>query len=125
MSLNYNLKNIKDWESVCLINEGTLTPETETLIFLTMSIGMGEITEKNAGEFWSRANIVQKLHGPFFIRDSKEQFLTVEDVVNHIGLHTNVPKETRLQWMKRYLSLDFEDGQKAINDCLANRMEHV
>jgi hypothetical protein len=124
MSLNYELKKIENWEAVCL-EKGTLTPETETLIFLTMSVGMGDITEENAGEFWTRANIVQKLHGPFISRDGKGHLFTVEDVVNHIGLHTNVAKETRLQWTKRYFAIDFEDGQRAVNDCLEKRMESV
>lgn len=127
MSLNYSLKNIKDWESVCYSESDELSPKTEALIFLTMSVGMGEITEKNGAEFWTRLKLIQELNGPFLTQvgagDGSD--LTVEDVIDHIGLHTNVVEETRLQWMKRYLGFEFEDNQKIFDKALEGRKEHV
>jgi len=102
MSLNWNLESIQDYKTVCWIEQedGTtrLNPVTETLIFMTMSVQMGSITEANADEFYARLKIIEALDGPFLYKneDGKHQdrFFTPEDVQAHIGLACNVTTES-------------------------------
>lgn len=79
---------------------------TDTLIFATMIVGMGEITEKNAAEFWDRLDLIQHLNGPLMDGTDSEGkstpvAVTFEDVQNHIGLRTNVALETWAKFLKR------------------------
>lgn len=118
MSLNWNLTKVKNHDRVCFTNwkkdengelSGTMKPVTNSLIWITMSIGMGEITEKNYDEFFMRIEILQKaLDKPYLVSTSKKTgkhkpyYITLEHVKQHIGLRTNVfPMETRSKWMKR------------------------
>lgn len=101
MSLSWNVENVKDHKEVCYDDTGSLSPVTELLIFTTMHVGLGSITEKNADEFYARMLIVHKLHDiGIMIPDGTEQ-LKPEDIRKHIGLYTNVSNETRAQWTKR------------------------
>ena len=61
MSLNWNVSNIADSNAVCFRHfeeDGQplreLKQSTEQLIFLTMVVGMGRITESNHKEFFKR-----------------------------------------------------------------------
>jgi hypothetical protein len=76
-------------------------PDTQSIIFTTMSVGLGEITEKNWLEFYARMNIIERLGGYTPIPP--------ERVKEHIGLSTNVSNETRNQWMKRWFEYEFSD----------------
>lgn len=116
MSLNHDISKIKNRKELCFVEyegedaeEGDkmLNPITQTLIFKTMSIGMGEITLRNWKEFYERVRFVQKLDG---IRHQTNQdegklVITPTDVYQHIGLTTNVwPKESTSAWLKRMFS---------------------
>jgi len=55
MSLDWNVSNVKDYQTVCWIPNNDspdtrLNPVTEALIFYTMTVGMNVITEANADE---------------------------------------------------------------------------
>ena len=69
MSLDWSLENIKDWEAVCTVpsrkneDEREMKPITETLIHLTMFVGMHEITEQNWQKFWERVSSRERLLG--------------------------------------------------------------
>ena len=84
MSLNWNIENIKaDWKS------DDVWPITDALIWATMSVGMNEITNSNWREFYSRAYMIQTIHGGWIIEKGKTRFVTPKEVRDHIGLHTN------------------------------------
>ena len=74
---------------------------TDAVVWLTMAVGLGEITEANCEEFCRRAALVQMLNGPWLIRGI---YVTDEMIRRRIGLGTNVSNETWAQWSKRYLS---------------------
>lgn len=80
-----------------------MNPITNALIWGSMGIGMGQITEDNYHEFWMRMLIDDALNG-FRITDvddtgkRKPRAVTLEEVREHIGLRTNVTKETKT-WM--------------------------
>lgn len=109
MSLNWDLTKIKNYKELCWEkNEddaSILNPVTESLIWLTMGIGIGNITEDNASEVYCRVAMYEKLFGTMlsYWKDSKKVSvaITPEDIYNHIGLSTNVSKETDAAWRKR------------------------
>lgn len=80
-----------------------MNPITNALIWGTLGIGMGRITEANYHEFWLRLLIDDSVNG-FRITEvdddgtRKSRSLTLEEVRDHIGLRTNVTKETKT-WM--------------------------
>lgn len=98
MSLNFDLSNVQHNDELHVVlpnGENDLAPMTKSIVFMTMAIGMGEITEKNYREWFERASSVEAVHGPMIL-SYDQQFITLEDVMRHIGLSTNVfPKTPR------------------------------
>ena len=113
MSLDYELGNIANYKEVCYTGEPgqrKMSPVTHALIFITMSVDIGRITEKNYLEFYTRAKFVGALHG--------QSYFTVEEIRAHIGLHTNVADKTRAYFVKRHVdsyfrSADYDTRQVA------------
>ena len=113
MSLNWSIENVENFKEVCWVPDPDdeemvhLNPVTHNLIWTTISIGMGEITEKNAEEFYLRTSMWQRLSDLW----TAEERLTYEDVLRHIGLHTNVSYETKTKWLNRMY--DYEKREVA------------
>jgi hypothetical protein len=63
-------------------------------------IGMGNITEENAGEVWARLAISQGLVGSFLNRGGVPVLYTQEDITRRIGLRTNYSNRTRAEFFK-------------------------
>lgn len=110
MSLNYWFDKIDNYKEVVWIptptdenpDEVTMNPVTNALIFGSISVGLGEITDKNIDEWVARFRIIEKLHGHMLVKgDGTPWFVTNEEFVAHIGLRTNVSNESRAQWMRR------------------------
>jgi hypothetical protein len=122
MALNYWFDNINDYENVVWIKTGkknddgsdeiTMNPVTHALIFATLSVGIGDITDKNIDEFVARFRIIEKLQGPFIIEDGKGRPMEDHELAAHIGLRTNVSNETRAAWVRRI----FGNKQTSITD---------
>ena len=97
MPLTWDLTRIRDYKTTCWIEneDGTnrLNPVTEALIFMTMSVKLGSITEANADEFYARMHFVEQLGGPFLTKKGEPYWITAEDVHAHIGLVCNVTTE--------------------------------
>ena len=109
MSLDYDTKNIKGYKDLWVpATEGRvkLNQLTETLIFATMTTGMGDITEDNWKEFYGRCVILETgCYKNMIPIDSMEPvwkwvLVSPEDIYKHIGLHTNAPKMTKAQFAK-------------------------
>ena len=110
MSINADYTGIKDYKTVCWIEDedgGTrLNPATYALVVpFSMHVGMYEITEKNADEWFARIRLVEACFGGGLLaKDGKSVGLTVEDIYAHIGLRmTGTMSYTRAQFM-RHLS---------------------
>jgi len=110
MSLNFSFDKIANYEAVCWIGEGDerrMNPVTEALIFGTMSVGLGAITDKNVDEFAARFRVIEKIHGAMLYKPNPEGeghidwYLSDEDFIAHIGLACNVSNETRSKWAQR------------------------
>lgn len=107
---------------------------TETMIWATMAVGIGNLTEAEAPEFFARVSLYEKINGAFLkearkgedgepLLDDKgnpvawdDRFITADDVRQHIGLKTNVSKETRAAWIKRVTKWDFDNGVRRYNE---------
>ncbi len=102
MSLDYNLSKIQDWKNRCYIpcrednTKVRVAPDTEAIIFATISVGMNTITESNWKEFYARDLMLQKLYS----NQRLENMLKAEQIRAHIGLSTNASNFTRLQFLK-------------------------
>ena len=123
MSLNWNIENVKaDWQS------DDVWPITNALIWGTMSVGMNEITNSNWREFYSRAYMIQTIHGGWLIETGESRFITPQEVKDHIGLHTNATNYTAAKFksnidrrMREYatqLLRKFDEAEKEENEIL-------
>jgi hypothetical protein len=126
VSLTWSVENIKDYETVCWIGEKgseerRINPVTETLVFMTIGVGLGSITDENVGEFAARFRIMEKVQGPFLVKGGgKDWYLSDEDFIAHIGLYTNVSNETRPQWASRV----FVKKQTSVTEEMARHFQH-
>jgi hypothetical protein len=126
MSLDWNLTKINNNIEVCWEKneDGTdkLNPVTESLIWLTMGIGMGSITEDNQSDFYCRVVMYEKLFGTMlsYWKDSKKVSvpITPEDIHNHIGLTTNVSKDTDASFRKRIVENFMREQKRNFNYAL-------
>lgn len=122
MSLDFNFTNIAEdvkrrddrcWTS----DEGGIAPITKSAIFACMSVGMGEITKDNVAEFYARMIIMDKLDGQPIIEDGKSRSLTYEELIDHIGLVTNISNESRSAWARRM----FVNKQTSVTETIIRR----
>ena len=118
MSLDWNLTKIENREEVCWEKDENgndkLNPVTESLIWLTMGIGMGSITEENEFAFYSRIADTKRVEVP----------ITPADIHQHIGLTTNVSKESDASFRKRIVE-NFTREQKRKFDFEISELENV
>jgi hypothetical protein len=89
-----------------------LNPVTHGLIFATMTIGIGAITEATAGEFWARISMYERLGGAWLTTADGPRPFTKQDIYDHIGLTTNVSEETRTKWIARIVKADLNDAAR-------------
>lgn len=85
-----------------------LNPLTHVLIWATMSVDMGKITEDNWQEFWLRLHLAEKTAGPFVQDRGSDgkwhpRAIKPEEVKAHIGLSCNVCTEPWVVWMKKHM----------------------
>jgi hypothetical protein len=132
MSLNWDISGVKnhavlsihpdDREKAAANPDGTyrLNPVTNALIWGTMTIDIGQITEKNWKEVYRRIRAYERLVGAinqYYKPDGTHypRYVTAQDVYDHIGLRTNVATRTSAQWASRLLHMTDADVEA---DCL-------
>lgn len=120
MSLNFDLQAIPE-ETRTVIAEADdpsghykkgdkiMSPVTNSLIWATVGIGIGEITQENVHEFYTRVRIQEALCGAYYRKfvdgEWQDQLITLEQVKAHIGLRTNVfPKRSHSEFLKQVTS---------------------
>lgn len=107
MSLDFDVSQVKDHAKVTtspyVVNDKKKWhPVTNALIWKSMDVDLGSITEKNVDEWWFRIRMLQLFDGAEIgFNDDTEAFLTKDDIKMHIGLHTNVVTKSRFAWMQR------------------------
>lgn len=92
------------------------SPVTETLVWRSMAIGMGSITEENIAEFYFRMRLYDELFEPSLYEPDGEggikyRSITRDELKAHIGLRCNVGPETRSAFVKRMMK-HFEGENK-------------
>jgi hypothetical protein len=119
MSLNFDFTEIEGYQELCWEETGELSEDgnplfrvsgvTDVLVWATVGIDMGEITQKNYVEFATRLLMWQGVLGPMLQEPEEDEngkvtwvtrVVGIDDVRRHIGLSTNVRKTTRTQFMK-------------------------
>ena len=106
MALNWNLGDIENFKSVCWNDDESFNEETELLIFYTMNLGMGLITESNVNKFILRFRMYEVLFGMSKWRNvDGERINAISDTLirKHIGLRTNASKISDAEFNKKML----------------------
>ena len=141
MSLDFNFAGIDGYKELCWTETGELGEDgkpllrvsavTDVLVWATMGIDMGEITQKNYVEFATRLLMWQGVMGPMLQEpvegESGEvtwanRVVGIDDVRRHIGLSTNVSTKTRTQFMKR-MERDMKDKEERHLEAVARKEE--
>ena len=111
MSLNWNVSEVADYETVCFTGEGNnqqMRVSTDRLIWGTMSIGMNKITKENYREFAARMSLLNAARGW-----PPNQSEVLDSVKAHIGLWTNASSKSVSEFgellMREALSNDHEE----------------
>ena len=114
MSLNWNAQDVHDFEA--LHGDEVQWAITKAIVFRTMLTNMGEITEKNYEEFYTRIALCDRCLGSTLMMkgddgEMKDYFITLADVKRRIGLETNVHEQSKAKfngWLVRTLRGDVE-----------------
>jgi len=101
MGLNLDMTKVKDFDKLKSDEESA---KTNVLIWATMTIDLGEITEKNIDEWLFRAKLYTKATG-HGLGSNKDGIWnpSKEDLIKRIGLHCNVCSTTRAAYMKKVM----------------------
>jgi hypothetical protein len=114
MALNWDITKVYRHKNLyrkitTMNNEGfELKEPYSTIIILTITIGINNITEENHLQFYNRVNLIEKLYGPLFYKSTSKKpvakYVTVEDVKRMIGLKTNAANISKAKFLKNQLS---------------------
>lgn len=82
--------------------------ETKALIFGSMAVGLGSITNANAPEWYARWKLLEEYDGLYLYRTfgegtDEKVYLTPEVLLKHINLSTNVSNTTTAAWCKNFV----------------------
>lgn len=112
MSLDWNIGKVKEFEGLWVKDtdphakpdDKKLGAVTESLIWTTLGIDLGTITDANAEEFYLRTLIYHKVVGPPMHKLVDGNLVpipfTLDDIKRHIGLKTNVGNGTRAKFLR-------------------------
>ena len=99
MALSFNLTKIKNFADVCYEPGGMLTGLTTTLVWMLPVIGMPGITKATAKFVYLRIATYEHLFGAM----RGLEYITMEEVLAHVGLTANVAFETDAKWERRIM----------------------
>ena len=100
MSLDWDMTKVKDFEA--LHKEADQSVVTDILVWGSLSLDIGEITEKNIDEWLFRMKAFERVAGQGQgIKDGKSFNPSREDLTRRIGMRTNVCTKTRKQFLKK------------------------
>ena len=132
MSLNWNVAKVKDKDTVCfqvaeksngydrVKGETYLKPFTDALIWLTMSVGLDEITEDNIDEWLYRIAIDYAMHDSITSRCVNGEWERMHHDENtirqHIGLYTNAARCSRKEYHEKVLRILAHKGKGILED---------
>ena len=106
MALNWDLGDIENFKSVCRNEDESLREETELLIFYTMNLGMGLITQNNVDKFILRLRMYEVMYGMakwWNVNGQRVNVISDTLIRKHIGLRTNASSISDAQFNKNML----------------------
>jgi hypothetical protein len=109
MALNWDASKVEGWKE----KAGSVA---DMVIWMTMFVGINQITEKNYEEFYSRAALLEKLFGASLLKGGEPRPMTLEDIKAYIGLSTNASTLTRIQFNKRQTDRWYRDMDELCRD---------
>lgn len=128
MPLIAQYTKIKNFEEVCFHRsfdpdnpqQHHLEPATSTLVFLSMVVGLDEITEENCAEWLLRFRIYEDLFGaqtevPLAKGGRRRRRITLTDIRRHIGLTVNVNPVSRAKWRAHIAKLIFREQERQVS----------
>jgi len=111
LNFDYGKVKVKTWEPDGTFDKdgeplGSLTQILDSLIWITMTVGMSSITEKNWKDFYTRMKLIGADRN--LLRKDEDGNYTVpisaEEVRDHIGLMTNASTMTKAEFLKHAYS---------------------
>jgi hypothetical protein len=121
MALSWELSDVENYKELCFVEkEGKrkMSYMTETLLYMTMFIGMGEISKKNWQEFYLRTHMHEQAFGAFFRGDNGASlYITPKDIKDHIGLKTNASSMTKAAFNNKLIRYLRETSEKRLYRC--------
>ena len=93
MALSWNITMCDNWKDLTESEEDRI--KTHTLVFVTMGIGMNEITKKNYRKFYQRyLALIPTLW------EQPRPEITLKDIKRRIGLYTNASTKSNVAFLK-------------------------
>ena len=96
MSLDWNIRNV---EKKGKDLDPSVNALTNSFIYMTMIVDIGEITKSNVNEFAFRVNMYERCI------NVRMPAITKQDVTDYIGLKVNVITKTRAAFMKKIATM--------------------
>jgi hypothetical protein len=98
-----------------------MNPVTNALIWATLGVGIGKLTEDNLAEFAFRMKVTDGLYGkPLQEKQEdgswKARSFTLDELKAHVGLSTNVSFEKRVSWITRLGNAQVRDIEYALKE---------
>lgn len=120
MSLNYDTTKVN---TIKLTNkEGNMSAITNCLIFITMAVGISEITNKNYKDFFARVRVYEKSCGNYMnlyddeTNETIKYYITLEDIKDFIGLKTNASTLTKTEFLNNVLRIVIEHAERELKN---------
>lgn len=108
MSLDWDLTEVHNWRDLD-------RARTDAMIFATMFVGIGDLTEANAVKFHDRLHAYELLSGPIVqTADGTDPLTTFAQVRAYVGLKTNVfPAESDAAFARKLFKIAKERAERA------------
>lgn len=100
MALHYDITTCKGPRTFEYDGKTTMHPTLHTLIFASMIVQLGEITEKNAAEWLFRLRAYETVVGSLRTVEGRDARFTKQDVADYVGLKVNVTDVTRAAFLR-------------------------
>ena len=90
-----------------------LSVTTNTLIWASLLVGLPEVSEANAERWFKRLATIEAHNGAYRTRDGEDVFFTLDEVKAHVGLTTNVSRETDVKFRAKVKRWEAEKAARA------------
>jgi hypothetical protein len=90
-------------------------PVTQSIVWRLMAVGIASITEENYEKVYFRVRTYEHITGSAMAYERNGELrrcpITRQDIINHIGLITNVSTLTEAKWKEKVLQLAEREAQ--------------